>query len=77
MLPRRAAWHECRSYVLKKISIAETPREEIQRPYILQVGDSLGFEGLYIYDRATEVNHQNQDWYNNEFHRGLSRTESC
>lgn len=71
MLPRRGAWHECRSYVLKKISIAETPREEIQRHYILQVGDSLGFEGLYIYDRATEVNHQTQDWYNKSF------TEYC
>lgn len=67
MLPRRGAWHECRSYVLKKISTAETPREEIQHRYILQVGDSLGLEGLYIYDRATEVNHQNQDWYNKSF----------
>lgn len=62
MLPRRGAWHEYRSCVLKKILIAETPREEIQHRYILQVGDSPGFEGLYIYDRTTEVNHQNWDW---------------
>jgi len=31
------------------------------------VGDSAGFEGLYIYDRATEVNHPNQDWYSKSF----------
>lgn len=67
MLPRRGAWHEFRSYVLKKISIAETPREEIQHHYILQVGDSPGFEGFYIYGKATEVNHQNQDWYRRSF----------